>query len=240
MFWTEFRLIAELFVLLVTIFGWNEMKFLKFNAIFFFTLLGSTAQAGSLQVFTDPEAWFAAVSDYEVMVEEFDLPAGPLVVGENRVGMIDITINGTEGGFPSIEAGGNPLNIDGSSFFFNDVGDTNGNLYTDFSFDSMIVGFGSFFTSTLTGNLAVIEVGGNTVNFSDHLSGSGDGFLGILSDMAFSQFRFAAESNSNLGEAFGVDNFNFAKAGSSEVPEPGTVLLLALGFGGVMLRKKMA
>ncbi len=214
------------------------MKFLKFNAIFFLMLFGSTAQAGSLQVFTDPEAWFLAVSDYEVVVEEFDLPTGPLEVGENRVGMIDITITGTEGGIPSIAGGDNVSNIDGSSFFFNDVGDTNGNLYSDFSFDSMIVGFGSWFTSTLTGNLATIDIGGESVNFSDHLSGIGDGFLGILSDMAFSQFRFAAETNSDFGEAFGVDNFNFAKAGSSEVPEPTTVALLGLGLVGVAFRRR--
>jgi len=151
------------------------------------------------------------------------------------------------------------FSIDGTDFFFHRVGGLGDsrNLYTDFSFPNEIIGFGAdfnnhpkFFEMTdilLDEGVGVIEIGGVSFNTNQLIgSDSGEGFLGVVSDTPFNQIRFVADQPGSggggiLGTQQGIDNFSFAEAGgSSEVPEPATVLLLGLAIGGLGIKRRLA
>ena len=67
-----------------------------------------------------------------------------------------------------------------------------------------MLGIGADFVGTTDGDLLTLVIGSETVQFDQHLSGSGDGFLGVISDTPFNMLTLAKENPSLSGEAFAL------------------------------------
>lgn len=187
-----------------------------------FGFVGS-AQAGVI-VFTDQTAWTNAVSG--IVTEDFEgASVGSLAAGTTNLGNLSVTIDSNPFGDTRIENGGD---INGSKEFhgFISAGETTKIDFNDFG---GVTAFAGDWFSTTTGNLLTMMIGGELIKFSDYLSGSGNGFLGIISDLAFTEVVFGVEGLTGFGEAFDVDNVRLANA-ASNVPTPSSLALLGLGL----------
>ena len=191
-----------------------------------------SANAGAtLIVFSDRAAWQSAV-DGPTLTEDFNglLPQA-LILGTNDAGLIDIELF-DQAGANVIDDGSGGNSIDGSVFWNGNV-DAFGSPSSAAVVSGPILGFGADWISTTTGGGLTVLVGTDLLNFADHLSGDGDGFLGVVADAPFSQIIFDTVSGSP--EQFGLDNFSFAT-----VPEPVTITLLLAGvaaIAGVRLKR---
>lgn len=193
------------------------------------------ATAGQLQagiiVFTDRTAWEAAVAG-TIATEDFNGVANQILSsGTTTLGTFDVTLNANDAG--------NLNNVSGGVLNFRVSNWVGGDPVTSFIdiapvSSSLLSAFGADFVSTTTGaKLKVtLMLNGSTVVFSDHLSGVGTGFLGVVDDMTpFSSLRFEAVSpaSDNSAEVFSLDNLSTSVA--TVAPEP-TSLALA-GFAGI-------
>lgn len=194
----------------------------------------------AITVFTDRAAFETAVGG-TVVTETFEAsPLGALAVGTTDLGLVSMTIDGNSEGTNEIRDFGN---VNGSREFHGDI-DTGAATFIDVTFDLPLVrGFGGDFASTTTGDLLTVTVAGTTIEFDNFLSGDGDGFLGVTSDVPFANITFRSEDLTSFGEAFQLDNLSFAPPAAA-VPEPSTLLMggmvALLGLGYARRRGKSA
>ena len=167
---------------------------------------------------------------------DFDLAVGPttledlnaLPLGTSFVGFpLDLgafsllrTVLGEPG---QIQIAGLPFNIDGSRYGFVV---TQAALDMVFTFDSPISAFGLDVVAWNDGFIrTTVEADGTSVPVTSQV-GQGSRFFGFSSDTAFTQVRFIG----GTGDSWGFDNITFA---STEIPEPATLTLFAVGLGAL-------
>lgn len=187
-----------------------------------------------LMVFTDRTTWEASLGT-SVTTEDFNgVTPFNMSTGVNSAGLIDIELLGSSG--PNrIDDGSGFANIDGSNYYHGALDFFDGGAPSQATIlITQIIGFGADWISTTTGGDLSLTILGETVNFDDHLTGSGNGFLGIISTNSFSSIILDTESGA--AEQFGMDNFSFA-----QVTEPTTLALFGLGLAGLgFARRKKA
>lgn len=176
----------------------------------------------AITVYTDRSAWEAAVGG-TFLTEDFNaIPDGPLQLGINDAGLIDIRANGAIGQMRWSSGGllGETISQDGQT--------------QDLIFPTPVKAFGGDWGDATTNSLLITIVGGETIQFDNYLSGFGDGFLGVVSTASFTEARISDEGTSG-NEVYFLDNVSF-----SQVPEPGTlgVALVALGIGRLGRRRR--
>ena len=191
---------------------------------------GSVASA-TLVVYTDRATWEGVVGGF--VTEDFNgVTPGSLSLGVNNVGLISIELF-DQVAENRIDSGSGFNNINGTNFWNGNM-DAFGNPSSAMILQDSIIAFGADWTDTTTGGLLTATIGGETLLFSDYLSGAGGGFLGVVADSPFSSIAFDTEHGG--AEQFGMDDFSF-----SAVPEPATLMLLGLGLAGIgYSRKKTA
>ena len=198
--------------------------------------LGEGTADAALTVYTDRSAWETAIGSFAT--DTFEATAlGSLNSGVNVYSFFTATIDANDSGFTTILE---PGAVNSSREFRARIG-------TDFPNDPSsivvdlfgpVLGIGADFVGTTDGDLLTLTVGSDTVEFDQHLAGSGDGFLGVISNAPFNMLTLGTEIPSLSGEAFALDNVSFGPI----VPEPSTYALavlglLALGFYGWRRRK---
>jgi hypothetical protein len=179
-----------------------------------------------LMVFTDRTGWETAITG-TIATEDFNgVTPFAMSTGVNSAGLIAIGLTG--GSTDSrIDDGSGGADIDGSNYFHGAL-DGGGSLgFADSAeiLTSPTVGFGADWTTTITGGLLTLTILGETVQFDNHLSGIGNGFLGVVSTVVFSSILLDTETGA--AEQFGMDNFSLAFA----MPEPATAALLGVALG---------
>ena len=191
------------------------------------TLLGLIVTAPSyatLTVFSDRASWEAAIGGSDGF-ENFNgvTPFG-MSSGVNGAGLIDIEIIG-DPTLNRIDAGSGGADTDGSNYFHGALdfsGVTPSDLITVL-INQPVIGFGADWATTITGGELIMTIGSDTVAFTDHFTGLGDGFLGVIATAAFSSVVLDTELGT--AEQFGMDNFTF-----KTVAEPPPLALMALGM----------
>ncbi len=190
-------------------------------------LLSTTAHAG-VMVFTDQAEWEAAVSG-SYLTETFDsLPNTNFAQGINDAGLIEVEIsndplmNGLDNG---VSTG---FQVNGTRFLVGNQGFDDDTSVT-LRFRDPINAFAAHWNNTTTAANLSIMIAGETISFVDHLNGSGDGFLGFVSDTSFGRAAFGVDGERPGGEGFALDNLSIA----TPVPEPHSLGLLALTLVGL-------
>ena len=177
----------------------------------------ATTSRAAITVFTDRTAWETAVGDF--LTEDFNsMPDGALSLGLNNAGLIDIRVNGAVA----------------QNQFFNGrfIGDTRSQdgVTQDLVFSTSVVAFGADWGETTTNSLLITNISGETIRFSDYLSGDGTGFLGFVSDVDFAEVTMSDEGLSG-NEVYTMDNLSF----SNVVPEPAAIAVWSiLGMVGFL------
>ena len=218
----------------------------RFSAIILSTLIApvATGVVNAAPVgYTSEAAWLAALGTATISTENFESsPVGVLSVGTTDIGLFDVTIGpNNSASINGIVTGGA---VNGSNEFRGFYGSAFGTdpvtNQIDFGFDESVSGFAGTWDSTTTGTLLTLTVNGTTLNFSNFLTGAGDGFFGVIDTVPFSSVSFGSELPSGIGlvpsgEQFAVDNVKIAAAA---VPEPTTLALMGLGLAGVGFARK--
>lgn len=209
---------------------------MKFNRVLLLGFLGTLFSAqlhAALIVYTDRSAWNAVVGAQSMEVFSASSHFGNLngfSISQHG------NISGPTGSVIADGSGTN--NVDGThywhgivdAFLFRTV-------FPRLNFHAPIAAFGADWASTTDEGRLSMNIGGEIINFSDHLP-TGDGFLGIVSDTLFSTIGFDHERfMSNELEVFGMDNVAFSTEASFSVSVPGIALLMGLGLA--MLRGRM-
>ncbi len=185
----------------------------------------------ALTVFTDRSSWETSIGSFAT--ETFaatDL--GDLDPGVNIYNFFTATISANDSGFtaivePGAVNGSRELRARISSDFPNDPSSIDVDLF------GSVLGIGADFVGTTDGDLLTLTVAGETIQFDQHLAGSGNGFLGVISDTPFNSLVLATENPSLSGEAFVLDDVSFG------IPEHNTFglgILALAGFGFIAWR----
>jgi hypothetical protein len=213
------------------------MKNLVFITALFLFLSVSFSHA-ALTFYTNRAAWETAVAN-PILTEDFDsIPPYLLQEGINSAGLIDIELinlvapsiwNSINNGSGSQSVNGSPF-YQGGSNANNSTGELSGADFIDLHLPYAVIAFGGDFCSTHSGDGLTLSVNGESYEFTDLLPGGvGSGFLGFISTVPFTTVRlYDAEKR----ETFGLDNVSFA------VPEPGTLVLLAVGAISLLRKRR--
>ena len=196
-------------------------------------LLGHALNAqAAIIVFTDRALWEAAAGPF--VTEDFNgLTPTPLSTGNNPVGLIDINIVG-DPGVSRIDDGTSVFAINGTNALILEVDESGTDIgFPSADFLGAVFGFGADWQSTTNNSVLEVTIDGQLFNFSDFLdAGDGDGFLGFISDVAFTDIVFGLAGSSN--EIFGLDDLSIAVS----MPEPGILALMGFGVVGLGLSRR--
>ena len=203
---------------------------MKKNSIHFGILLGllagaaeNSTTAGTVNLYTDRISWEAAMGGGVGNITD-NLDSGSQSAGTINRGSY-VIYSTDQGAFPN----GNPQTaIDGTGYLRVFASNSSG-YYTMFTFNSPTLALG-YDINPQPFNL------GATIDFSLDGTAAGsynlpaldvNGFVGIVSDTAFTTFKITTTANTAW---HGVDNL---EAYSAPVPEPSVVALGVVGFVGV-------
>jgi len=197
-----------------------------------FCLITSTSARADTVVFTNSAAFTAAATGLTTL--DFEGIAPPLSVANFGSGMTlqGVTFTGATSGMISV--------VD-SGFF--------APLF-DFQSGAVLSGF-AFIEATLPPGITAIGTDLMTTNPTggsfDVVLSTGEvftvstavrpdrGFFGVTTDVAISSIRFTTVVTPIRGIPL-LDNFSFGQAQPSNVPEPGTLVLLGSGIAGIAAR----
>lgn len=197
------------------------------------------ASADPIDVYTSRASWETALGGV-IQTENFNgLTPGALSLGSNSAGLIDIDISGSSVRENAINDGSHPLDIDGSNFYLGDVARsvTGASTLVSLVFPGAVLGFGADWESTTSLRGLTVTINGETVVFSDHLTGLGSGFLGFVAASSFTEADLDLEENtSGANELFGMDDISFGDG--DRIPEPLSLALLAAGTVALALRRR--
>ena len=194
-----------------------------------------STQAG-LTFYTDRNAWESAVSG-AIVIEDFDsVTPSFLTEGINGAGLINIEmVNLSEvNQWNSIDNGSGYSNVNGTPYYQGACRYTDPDTITVLHLPFLTRAFGGDFESTYSPDLdgLTLQINGSRYEFSDLMSSNGGtGFLGFISTTDTFSSVTLFDYDEILGESFGLDNVSFVA-----VPEP--VIMVLLGIGGLMLRKR--
>ena len=169
---------------LLTILPARMKKQLLFAA---FLLTGSATVYAIPMGYTTEASWLAALGSVTLSTEDFEATAlGSLTApGTTDVGLFSVTLNAVGDAGTNEVTNESATGMSGRHLNLDIDGDNN--TQVDFSsFDvGGVIGFAGTWASTTTGDLLTLTVNGTTLNFDDFLSGSGNGFFGIVDSMPF-------------------------------------------------------
>lgn len=187
--------------------------------------LADAASAGTITFYTDRATWLAAASTAGLVVTTEDFSVEPTGLPDLTVGGVDFTLTPSAAPYDSTNerigytgGGGNTLGFDITAA------------------SVPLFGFG-LDLGPIIGNLRTTDVDG--ASLANGTSGAAGHFIGLLGTAALDPANpFPSNSalsgtnefgTSGLGAAVYFDNLSVATA----VPEPGSLLLVALGLAGL-------
>lgn len=202
-------------------------------------VLGTLSSAQAYTLYTSRAAWQAAVDAISgsVTTDTFstNIPKAQTIT-------LDSGIVSTNSFPPDISAIDFPFDNNAviAGQYLNATGDTASATIT-WTFPGAVRAFGADFFRvdaglTLTGNFD--GTGNQTFGVGSKI-GARDGFFGVIGDIDFASIVFGNGGSSV--DAFGIDNASFAVTPSqppSSVPEPSTVMALAVMVGGLFLSRQ--
>lgn len=203
-------------------------------------LLSSSAASAGLLVYTDQNQWLN--SFYASAMEDFEAsPLGALAPGTTDIGLFDVTLDLNTAGLSAVQGAGTvngsrelQLAVDKDAFLWSSQ-----IVLNNFG-ASPVHGFGATWANATDGEGLRLTAGGQSVDFSAYLGGSGNGFLGIVSLDPITELYLGSEiALPNGWESFAFDNAMLGLAVRPEVvaaavPLPGAVWLLGAGVAGVL------
>jgi hypothetical protein len=165
--------------------------------------------SAAVEVFTTLATWEARVAAAAVTqcisIDDFSGPNIPLITGTTDVGLFDVT---TDLGNPFL--GQRNGSYTGQVFNPN----TQAPMVLNFhNFDNApIIAVAGDWSSTTTGASLTVTINGQLIKFSDHLTGSGNGFLGFVDEAGgIATLTFGTEGTpSSAAELFTLDDLNAA------------------------------
>ncbi len=185
-------------------------------------------------IFTDETSFADEVIARSLDIDREDFEASMLGnFASNQatdLGLVDVIVgNNVSNSNPPTQVssirGPGPGTINGSQEFTGFL--VNGaNLILSLNFETDVFGFAGTWASTTTGDRLTVTVNGTVIEFDNFLTGSGNGFLGVLDSNPFSNITFGREVLSTNGEFFVLDELLVAT--STTVTEPATASLLIL------------
>lgn len=195
----------------------------------------SNVQAGVV-TYTDRAAWQAAVGS-SITTEDFNT---------NALGAVT-NATAFDSGIQVIPSTPNPSDTRISAFAFGDIGEGNSLL----TFKNATVNFNMADVFAFALDFADIDHDGASIGFGAYsyffpTTGDADngvspddfGFIGFVADgvadIPGSSFNILIEGF----EAVAIDNLSFANR-QTHVPEPGSLILMALGFLGLLVAQRM-
>jgi hypothetical protein len=183
--------------------------------------VATPAQAVTITTFTDRTAWEAALAGQTIQTEDF-----------NDSVFNDGSVTSNAGSFTGTN--------------WHDVIDTAPSKTTTWTFNSSLTAWGADW-DLLQGAMAqhnqginlFIDAGGSTlIDSFPFLSDDYIGFFGFISDTPFTNVSVfpgtPLQGAEGVNEIYDMDNMSFVAA----VPEPGSLILLGLGFGALALLRK--
>lgn len=173
-----------------------------------------------IQYFTDRAAWEEALGGMAVVEDFDDIPTRlQLHTGVNEIGQLSIEVERVSGNL--IVEGSWPSTVNGTNSWRIEAATQSGGtppVTPEVVFDRPVVGFGADFYFP-SWPRATMNVSGETIHFSDHVSGLS--FFGVIDPGGFDSVEFDVVSPINT--IFHADN-----VGYYEVPEPSSIILLLL------------
>lgn len=209
----------------------QRLRFAIRLLILLFAVCGvvTNASASSL-VYTNRTQWATAIGG-GIITENFETsPVGVLPIGTTQLGLVAFTTddNGSEN--PSIRNGGT-VNSTRELFGRVDNGAFGGTFHI-ITFPTAVRAFGADFNSTTSGDGLQVVIGSDVITFSQHLTGAGNGFLGVVSSAPFTAITFRP-AGLPLGEGFGLDNLSF-----QPVPEPPSIVCGGATIISLFIRRR--
>lgn len=204
--------------------------------------IGDSAQALTFQTFSSRTDWERAVGGFTT--EDFNsFSSGQTSFRNTTVNLTDFSIQATTNGNNFLNYIGTPrfteYNIDDTPVI-NGLTEADTPIFFDVKFSSQIVAFGFDYKNIGATDPETAQI---TIEGQSFVPDTSQGFLGVIAtDGSFTNIRFSSydsDTDKAIGNGFGLDNFSYASASPTAVPEPSTILATGLVMGiGTFFKKK--